>query len=187
MTRQEFTAYRLSELGFDSSALSLCMAIGMQPEDILQEVNCYLDKGLTSEGYAKDTFFEAHESDFTALSEKKEEIADSSHSLIDIFKRIKPEKADRFSQDDKGMARLFANCFSDQLFYNVTAREWFYFDGKRWQPDQGGMYAARKLKEFVESLLIYSIWTKMDLCSTCRMVFLIWTPLNCCLTVRTTI
>lgn len=154
MTRQEFTAYRLSELGFDPSALSLCMAIGMQPEDILQEVNCYLNNGLTSEGYARETFFEAHESDFTALSEKKEETA---HSLMDIFSRIKPENADRFSRDDRGTARLFANCFSDQLFYNVTAREWFFFDGKKWQPDQGGMYAARRSKEFIESLLIYSI------------------------------
>ncbi len=51
---------------------------------------------------------------------------------------------------------MFADVFKDCLRYNVTAKEWYYFDGIRWVEDSGGMIAGRKAKELSDSLLVYA-------------------------------
>ncbi len=40
--------------------------------------------------------------------------------------------------------------------YNVTAGEWFFFDGRRWVQDNGGLYAQRLARDMSDYLLIYA-------------------------------
>ncbi len=73
--------------------------------------------------------------------------------MMDKLRTLQPEKYDR---SDKGNGQLFADLYEDCLRFNVTAKEWYYFDGIRWIEDSGGMYAGRKAKELSDSLIIYS-------------------------------
>lgn len=76
-------------------------------------------------------------------------------SLIDLLRVLKPEDKSRYSRDDRGLSVLFAECFRSVLRYNVTAKEWFRFDGKIWRQDTGGMTAAKLAKDFAEALITY--------------------------------
>ena len=64
------------------------------------------------------------------------------HSYFKIVCDIVPEKTREFNEI--GISQIYAEVFSDEIIYNVTAREWFYFDGIRWREDVGGIIAAEK-------------------------------------------
>lgn len=87
------------------------------------------------------------------IASSKNTIVDINTSLIQKIKAIKPENA--YSMNDKGNGELFADLFKDKCRYNVTAKEWYCFDGKVWAEDTGGMIASRYAKELSDSLLIY--------------------------------
>ena len=77
--------------------------------------------------------------------------------LSEYFQRliyIQPESTQTF--DDKGFSSIFADLFKDELRYNVTAGEWFYYDGRRWVQDNGGLYAQRLARDMSDYLLIYA-------------------------------
>ena len=61
-----------------------------------------------------------------------------------------------YTLDDKGSGRLFADVYKDTCRFNATANEWYYFNGKVWLRDEGGMVVHAKAKEFTDSLLIYA-------------------------------
>lgn len=67
---------------------------------------------------------------------------------------IQPE--DTRTLDDKGFSSIFADMFKDELRYNVTAGEWFFFDGRRWVQDNGGLFAQRLARDMSDYLLIYA-------------------------------
>lgn len=71
-----------------------------------------------------------------------------------ILEQIKPEKT--YTWDDKGNGQLYADIFKDKCRYNVTAREWYYYNGKNWEEDTEAMMASRYSKILSESLLKYS-------------------------------
>ncbi len=74
----------------------------------------------------------------------------------DLIKKIRGLKPEQYELNDKGNGQLFADIFKDTLRYNATAKEWFYFDGKRWQQDTEGMIAENKAKELSDALFVYS-------------------------------
>lgn len=74
-------------------------------------------------------------------------------TLLEVLKQLKPETA--YSRDDKGNGKLFADVCKDSR-WNITAGEWFYYDGKVWAEDTGGMYASRKAKQLADALLQYA-------------------------------
>lgn len=76
-------------------------------------------------------------------------------NLVDLFRQLKPENKAAFSRDDRGFSRLYADCFRSILRYNVTAKEWYRFNGRIWQPDVGGLTAARLAKDFAEAIITY--------------------------------
>ena len=76
-----------------------------------------------------------------------------SDALIEKIRRLKPEQ---YELSDKGNGRLYADVFSDCLRYNTTAKEWYFFNGKHWQQDTGGMIAEKKACELSDVLLMYS-------------------------------
>lgn len=73
--------------------------------------------------------------------------------LMDRIRELKPE---RYELNDKGNGKLFADTYRDILRFNATAKEWYWFDGKRWQQDTGGMIAEGKAKELSDALFIYA-------------------------------
>lgn len=63
---QEQAEKRLREMGFSSADFALCERRGWAPLDILSEVNRLLDAGMTTQGYARETFEEAYPEIFSA-------------------------------------------------------------------------------------------------------------------------
>lgn len=72
--------------------------------------------------------------------------------LLSKLYSLRPEK---YEMNDKGNGQLFADVYKDILRYNATAREWYWFDGKRWKQDTGGMIAERKAKELSDIVQRY--------------------------------
>ncbi len=74
--------------------------------------------------------------------------------MLKKLKKLSPEK--RYAYNDIGMSELFADMFKSQLRYNVTAKEWFYFNGKVWKEDTGAIIALQKMKELSKVLIAYA-------------------------------
>lgn len=66
-----------------------------------------------------------------------------------------------YSFNDKGNSQLFADIFKNEARWNVTAKEWYVYDGGRWVRDTGGMRVSSKMKLFVDMLILYC-QTDMD-------------------------
>ncbi len=90
----------------------------------------------------------------------KGKISISNPKYQKYLKQLRPEDNPRYTLDDKGMGELFADIHKDKLRYNVTAKEWFYFNGKVWEEDTGSMRASRYAKVLADELIIYS--TEID-------------------------
>lgn len=76
------------------------------------------------------------------------------NELLYKLKVIRPELS--YSWDDMGFSSLFADIFKDSCRYNTTSKEWFYYNGKIWAIDHGGMMASRKAKMLTDTLLVYA-------------------------------
>lgn len=66
---------------------------------------------------------------------------------------LKPDQ--RYSWDDKGMGKLFADLYRRECRYNTTSKEWMVFNGEFWELDTGGMKVAQRAKALADELLIY--------------------------------
>lgn len=58
--------------------------------------------------------------------------------------------------DIESIGALFAEVYKDTCRYNATANEWYFFNGKVWVRDEGGMIVHNKAKELADGLLIYA-------------------------------
>lgn len=70
------------------------------------------------------------------------------------LEQITPEI--NYTWDDKGNGKLFADVYKDYCRYNVTAKEWYRYNGKNWEEDTGSMIVSRYAKELSEALLKYT-------------------------------
>lgn len=77
----------------------------------------------------------------------------AENSLQERINRIKPITA--YTWDDKGMGELFADIYRNECRYNVTAKEWYVYNGRVWQADTGGMQVSQRAKELANALLVY--------------------------------
>ena len=73
-----------------------------------------------------------------------------------VSKLIELNAHRQYSLDDKGFGALFAEVYKDTCRYNATANEWYFFNGKVWVRDEGGMIVHNKAKELADGLLIYA-------------------------------
>ncbi|MDR2728719.1 MAG: hypothetical protein LBB56_06255 [Chitinispirillales bacterium] len=64
---------------------------------------------------------------------------------------------ERYSCDDKGAGRLFADVFKSTLRYNATAKSWYYYNGCVWKQDNGGLNASYCAKELSDVMEIYAL------------------------------
>ena len=80
--------------------------------------------------------------------------------LLDKIKKLIPEK--RYTYNDIGMSKLFADIYKPKIRYNVTAKQWYYYNGKVWKEDTGGMITLQKMKELSKVLIVYSATIEND-------------------------
>lgn len=78
--------------------------------------------------------------------------------LLAKLKELVPEK--KYTYNDIGMSELFAEIYKSHLRYNKTAKQWFYFNGKVWEIDEGAMIARQQMKELSKTLLVYIPYIK---------------------------
>ncbi len=74
--------------------------------------------------------------------------------LLDKLKKLSPEK--KYSHNDIGMSELFADIYKSQIRYNVSAKQWYFFNGKVWVEDTGTMLTLQKMKELSKTLIVYN-------------------------------
>ena len=77
------------------------------------------------------------------------------HTLVD--KLIELDAANKYPLTDIGSASLFSAVFKDKHRYNVTAKDWFFYDGQRWILDREGLRARKSAKELSKALSVYAV------------------------------
>ena len=70
-----------------------------------------------------------------------------------MLRNLRPEEG--CSRDDRGMSQLFSDVFQDHCRYNVTANEWYIYNGSTWELDPHGMNTSRWAKELTCALMSY--------------------------------
>ena len=67
-----------------------------------------------------------------------------------------------YPQNDIGIARLFFDLHSGMIRYVSEAKSWYFYDGKRWDKDEGGFRAIEMCKAFVQAFGDYAFQTSPD-------------------------
>ena len=81
--------------------------------------------------------------------------AKGTAEVQEMLKNLQPHT--KYACDDKGNGELFADVFSSVAKFNVTANEWFIYDGKVWLKDVGAMLVSRMAKQLKDELLMFSV------------------------------
>ena len=74
-----------------------------------------------------------------------------------VKKLVELDAANNFPLTDIGSTMLFSAVFKNKHRYNVTAKDWFYYDGQRWILDREGLRARKSAKELSKALSIYAV------------------------------
>lgn len=80
--------------------------------------------------------------------------------ILERLEQINP--CGKYQLNDKGFGELFADVFADICRYNVTALNWYSYNGKIWVEDTGGMIVQGKAKKMYDALLKYATTIKDD-------------------------
>ncbi|NLP13181.1 MAG: hypothetical protein GX383_01570 [Clostridium sp.] len=81
--------------------------------------------------------------------------AKGTAEIQEILKNTQPHI--KYACDDKGNGELFADVFSSVARFNITANEWFVYDGRVWLKDVGTMLVSRMAKQLKDELLMFSV------------------------------
>ena len=76
-------------------------------------------------------------------------------NLVDDLIRL--DAVNHFPLTDIGSASLFSAIFRKKHRYNATAKDWFYYDGKRWMLDREGLRARKSAKKLAQALSKYAV------------------------------
>ena len=79
-----------------------------------------------------------------ARAEQEFRMKNVTHAQSDITTILTEVRAEEnYSWDDKGNGKLFADIFREKCRYNVTAKEWYVYNGKNWEEDTEGMEVSK--------------------------------------------
>ena len=82
----------------------------------------------------------------------------SEGMILESLQVLKPAENPLYkSTDDISSGRLFADVFKEIMRYNVTAKQWYYYDGRIWQKDTGDLIADSLAKSLARALYIYAV------------------------------
>lgn len=107
-------------------------------------------------------FFKALEMDFPkpehSEQERKSYITQKcfkpNEELLNRLAELNPLS---YHFSDRGSSELFADMFRHEARYNTTAKEWYFYTGKVWKIDSGGMAVHGMAKELFDALMIYAV------------------------------
>ena len=80
---------------------------------------------------------------------------DACNTMQDKFKLKPPELF--YELNERGMSKLFSEIIHPYFVYNVTRKQWMYYNGKYWEEDIGGIRIQREMKIFSHELLKYGV------------------------------
>ena len=89
----------------------------------------------------------------TRISKELLDTVDSLTTIDEKLNILKPEI--NYDLNDREYSRMFSEVAHSNLLYNVTLKEWMYYNGKYWSRDIGSIHAKRAMKEFTRSLSVY--------------------------------
>lgn len=80
---------------------------------------------------------------------------DACNSIQDKFKLKPPELF--YELNERGISKLFSEITHPYFLYNVTRKQWMYYNGKFWEEDTGGIHIQREMKIFSFELSKYAL------------------------------
>jgi P4 family phage/plasmid primase-like protien len=79
----------------------------------------------------------------------------SQKQVVDYLK--KADAVHTYSHDDIGSAKLLGNILKKFCRFNQTAKEWYFFDGRCWGIDVGGLQVRKLTKVIAKALVKYAV------------------------------
>lgn len=83
--------------------------------------------------------------------------------IVERLKELHPENNRRYGWYDSGNGNLFADLSAGVLCYVPERKKWFCYDGVRWLPDTGGVYAMNRCKVIADALMNYTSATGQNI------------------------
>lgn len=80
--------------------------------------------------------------------------------LAETIEKLDVANSTRYTWNDSGSGRLFADIFKDIARYVPERKKWFVYDGSRWIPDTGNLKTMELAKKLGDSLVKYALTIK---------------------------
>jgi P4 family phage/plasmid primase-like protien len=74
----------------------------------------------------------------------------------EALRALQPESNPRYLSTDIGNSRLYSDYYSGVVRYVPERKLWYIFQGKRWEPDIGGLKAMELCKKLANALMVYA-------------------------------
>lgn len=78
-------------------------------------------------------------------------------NINEKFEKLRALKPEKMDYSDRGTSELFTELFKDEIVYNTTMKEWYYYNTKFWEVDAGAMHISTLAKEFYDLLISYAV------------------------------
>lgn len=78
------------------------------------------------------------------------------NGTLTVLQRLDVIGNARYSENDIGFGRLFADVFRDIARYAEDRKRWFVYDGSRWAADTAGLRVTELGKDLADALLLYA-------------------------------
>ena len=82
--------------------------------------------------------------------------AEDFSGIADMLRKLNAAENKRYSEDDIGFGRLFADVFKGIARYAEERKKWFVYDGNRWAADSAGLRITELGKSLDDALLVYA-------------------------------
>ena len=76
---------------------------------------------------------------------------------VESLQALQPELNPRYLSTDIGNSMLFADFYGGVARYVPERKLWYIFQGKRWEPDIGGLRAMELCKKLANELMVYAV------------------------------
>lgn len=119
-----------------------------------------VDKAIDAESFIKEAEQSIADLKMKTSIDKGNESArkienEDASGLRERLKELKPEE--KYLTDDKGYARLFSDLFPEcRASKDSRGRDWYFYDGKCWTVDTGGLEARERCKDMADALYLYA-------------------------------
>lgn len=130
----------------------LQLLLTLPEEQVCEQLQTLLQQVQDSktEGKSAD---DGDDIDYEAIRRDREKEKEEIEKIVVKLKKLDAKKY--YEATDSGIAQLFADLFPMHR-YNVTIRDFMFFDGQRWVPDKDSLRASHDLKLLCDALQQYA-------------------------------